>query len=805
MSIGGSAFSSGDDVAFHIELDALQAIQTMKDLNAQATSFGEKIDNVTEVIQVAADKWGVSFNNAAISLQEVDAAMAKTGQTASVFGDQASMGWREVKNSADEAGGSFNVINTILGTLTAVLVFQVLQAIQQTFTQAIDLANQYYDALFKINTAQDVMAKGGIQTSQQNLIDMAKQLSDQFGVFSNSEMLEAVGNAALLTREFGFTQDQVKGVVQAASALAIQNNDIANLSNYIEQITRGLTSGTFPASISKLGIDVKASSLEIKAMEESLYGTTKGLSDQQTALASYSVMMEHMNDIMDKFSGYQKTLPGQEEALGASWADLLTQAGTTFAPILEMLIKVANTALQLLSIFQSFSEFMVSKFAAAFVVAYEAMQGHIKSVQDLEDTYNKASADISNKIDILVGKVTDLSNSADTGTVSIDKYAAALAKVQGTPIDLSSLEKSIESINDQMTQLTDKFNISQDRAQEDFNTSQTRKLQDYQNSVAQTITDYNNKRADIEQKYRDNEIIAEEKYQQQLDALREKYLFDLEGALRARDATQVLRLQEQYKMNQDNLQDEEELRKKTDATNLQEQLTAAKTAEDQKLQQEAASFKLDQQRAEEDFKTKQDRAAQDYQDQLDQLKANEDAKIKEEADALGQQFDLNQQGVDAIYKMLESYYGPNGQFDQLYKYSSDSAVATAKFIAQMMQTIAQQIAGASKVSGTGSGTVGTPQPQDGATGGGSNRRASGGLDIANSPTTLTFGEAGPEAHLFIPLDGSSSLPSSISNLGGSGGKVGIEITLSPDLEHRITENTLSKTGDIITKVRRSNK
>jgi hypothetical protein len=49
------------------------------------------------------------------------------------------------------------------------------------------------------------------------------------------------------------------------------------------------------------------------------------------------------------------------------------------------------------------------------------------------------------------------------------------------------------------------------------------------------------------------------------------------------------------------------------------------------------------------------------------------------------------------------------------------------------------------------------------------------------------------------------LPSSIGGSGGSGGKVGIEITLSPDLEHRITENTLSKTGDIITKVRRSSK
>jgi len=47
-----------------------------------------------------------------------------------------------------------------------------------------------------------------------------------------------------------------------------------------------------------------------------------------------------------------------------------------------------------------------------------------------------------------------------------------------------------------------------------------------------------------------------------------------------------------------------------------------------------------------------------------------------------------------------------------------------------------------------------------------------------------------------------------SNLGGgsggnSGGNVQIELLLSPDLESRIVKNTLTKTGQIITKVQRS--
>lgn len=82
--------------------------------------------------------------------------------------------------------------------------------------------------------------------------------------------------------------------------------------------------------------------------------------------------------------------------------------------------------------------------------------------------------------------------------------------------------------------------------------------------------------------------------------------------------------------------------------------------------------------------------------------------------------------------------------------------------------------------------------------------------IANRPTLVEFGEAGMEMATFTPIGRTgrdvNKLFSNVSmggESGGSGGKIGIELLLSPDLEARITHNTLNKTAEIITRVQRN--
>jgi len=93
--------------------------------------------------------------------------------------------------------------------------------------------------------------------------------------------------------------------------------------------------------------------------------------------------------------------------------------------------------------------------------------------------------------------------------------------------------------------------------------------------------------------------------------------------------------------------------------------------------------------------------------------------------------------------------------------------------------------------------------------GGMGGYAQGGTVIANRPTKAIFGEAGLEMATFTPLSRKGTDVNKIfSNLSGGGsgdgsGKVQIELLLSPDLESRIVKNTLTKTGQIVTKINRS--
>jgi hypothetical protein len=88
--------------------------------------------------------------------------------------------------------------------------------------------------------------------------------------------------------------------------------------------------------------------------------------------------------------------------------------------------------------------------------------------------------------------------------------------------------------------------------------------------------------------------------------------------------------------------------------------------------------------------------------------------------------------------------------------------------------------------------------------------AEGGTIVANRPTTVTFGENNEwEAASFTPIGRTGKDVNKIfSQLGkgsadGMGGMVTIALDLSPDLEARITNNTMTKTARIITQVRRT--
>ena len=83
--------------------------------------------------------------------------------------------------------------------------------------------------------------------------------------------------------------------------------------------------------------------------------------------------------------------------------------------------------------------------------------------------------------------------------------------------------------------------------------------------------------------------------------------------------------------------------------------------------------------------------------------------------------------------------------------------------------------------------------------------ASGGAMIASRPTTAVFGEGGePELAVFLPLSKlkAPTARSSLTSNGGAGGKIKLEVLLSPDLEARIIQQAANNVAATITRIQR---
>jgi hypothetical protein len=113
----------------------------------------------------------------------------------------------------------------------------------------------------------------------------------------------------------------------------------------------------------------------------------------------------------------------------------------------------------------------------------------------------------------------------------------------------------------------------------------------------------------------------------------------------------------------------------------------------------------------------------------------------------------------------------------------------------MLNSIAGAMGGGSG-GGTKPGTAGGNQPR---------QFASGGAMIASRPTTAVFGEGGePELAVFLPLSKlrSPSAKTSLNAGGGVGGRIKLDVTLSPDLEARIVQQVSDNVATTITRIQR---
>jgi hypothetical protein len=786
-------------VAWIAEIRAQMANDELRRLSANAEKTSKKMDGVTK------------------QAKRTEQSMRKGGK------------------AAKEYSHSLNAVRIAAGALVAMGLFRTIQFIEESMRKASETAIQFETSLFRLANVERILSESGVEVSMDGLKKGIQEVKEILPIFSEADITQQISLIGIMTKEMGVQEDQIINIAKAIGVLNVRSGEQEDLLATTQKVLTAMVAPT-GRGIASLGLDFGQANLEAVAFANGVLKAGESFADltkNEKDLLKIAVLLESTGEELSTIEDFLKTNTGALAEQSAEWEDTLRIIGqglngikAASAPFVISFLKFLQdgvNGLKAIFVLLQAVESGFIAFATAISVFFQDPIGFIQNidtfadaisgafVESLRDGFKKMFSsvvpdDAPKWFQDVFGRFEE---DVDTATVSVDELGNSIQDVSEIE-GFNKLAEDLENFQDKIDKLNSDFELKMGRMLEDFNLKQERLQLDYQRKRADIIRDFNNRIAKKQQEYRQKESNEEAKFQERMRQLREKFLFNLDDALRARDARQVLRLQRQYQMEKQNLINEHALRKKDSQQQQQEELADLAAQRDERLRQLAEEHAIRMRREQEDYQIRKQRAELDHQRDLEDIRRRIDERLMEFARAIGEEYNLNEQGVNALYNLLQQYYGPDGAIDGLYKYSYDSLIQRSKAMVQRMNQVIQMAAQMQQaVASAGMGFfpvssqstakfTGAQRPNLGP-------QARGGTYLATSPTQATFGEAGPELATFTPLSkiGSGGRASGgIGGIPGMGGDLQLSILLSPDLEAKIVRTSLENVSATIESVQR---
>ena len=349
-------------------------------------------------------------------------------------------------------------------------------------------------------------------------------------------------------------------------------------------------------------------------------------------------------------------------------------------------------------------------------------------------------------------------------------------------------------------------------------------LKDLQNKE-DLETQYQQKLEDANRKYRENEWKAERDFQEKMRRLKEEFLFDLDDALRERDAKQILRLIRRYNLDKQQLERQGKLDQEERDQKYQDEIEDIKKWRDRRLQELAIEHqrRLDQialqaERERKQAEVDRERARLEELADLEKARAERATKYDELITEITTKFQTDL--LDVMSTAFKSFSDLNTAEAQILQNVFVDAFQAMVDAGEMTVTQMEELANSSLVqvqrlmearqalmAALGTSLSLNPELKTpGATSGDIPNYAQGGAFVTSQPTRILVGEGGePELVTITPfsqIPNPSNLAGALPTLGGggvgnNGGSMRLEVYLSPDLQYRIIDSTLGEVAKIM--------
>lgn len=721
-----------------------------------------------------------NFKASADAADQYNAAIQRIEITSDTSANAATKVKVVLKDTGDAAKQATPQVNSfsqgLQSVATAIIGVLSVQKITQFLTEAGTAALDYSQALFKLDISVRALQRNGMDTTIKSWTDEIKTLGDQFQVFSNIDIANALGQSALMGREFGLTQDQMIDLTKTAMIFSeVTGRD---LTGAIQAVTYFIDTG-YTKSIRGLGVAISQGVLSQRALSMGFVQAYKDLDPLNQAQVRFAELTAQTSVLVNDSGLYLQTWAGKMAKASTDSKNAMTDLGKSVAPVMVLIQQGWAWFLQHLQtgikfgedLYIDFLSFITGWFAAFSYMWSEfgdLIYGKI-SFKDLfanmQEAFDSGFSNMYQKMH----KLFDATSDAATDALIAQQAADA------------QLKANIKQFDADVAQLVSDYNDKAVKEETDYQRKMTDLKTKYDNDVKNINLDFARREADARTSAHNDQLAGEEAFQEKLLELREQYLYNLDDAVRARDARKVLDLNRQYNLELAQEQRQQAIKRHDDEENLKYQLALL----EQERQQQLADRALQLQQDRDDAKAARDQHLQD-------LKDEEAIKLKDMLTGFLAENTMTKQAMDQMYEIMKKYIGPGGAVEGLYNYMMDYVSS-----ALMKLAVANGVAASQSWA---IGKAATPTIRQGSgSGQGVPGYAEGGSVIASTPTAAIFGEAGPELATFTPLSRAGANVGKLTGNvpGGSGGKATISINLGAGLVGQIVDNAMGEVATVL--------
>lgn len=706
-------------------------------------------------------------------------------------------------------------------------IFAMVMRLINGFQELIRVGEEYSMVIYRLGVSINQLQRRGMDITIASEVELIKELSKQYTTFSTKGVIGAVAAVQMLTRNFGFNQEQIRKTIELSMDLAlVQGKDVAETA---KQLALFYSSG-YGEGLQHAGLAVNRMTVLNEAHRMGLKKSYMQLTEVERATAAYNLVTRQSADLHEDAVKIQESLIGKIKEQRSSIENVTNEIALKALPVELAWLKIK------LALFEATNKLIrQGELSKEYREANnlnrlqfnrpEGEQEFIdKQLKDEHDQWEKMLSETLNVNPDLNLDLGDDQAAADAVAKLGDLITEAWNDLQAAQADHNLKEQELAQENaDKLVDIANDAADERVQAYADY----AKDVENIEKDLAQTIADYQLDASrdavdldrdyqlaqqDANRKYHEEEIKAERDYQERMRRLREEFLFDLEDALRERDALQVLRLIRRYKLDveqekrageeaakerRDNYQQElDDLRRKHEEQerqnqiSLQRQIDDAKAASEQKLQdaKDAWIAKSDAIDAKEQENLEKEKSAYIVR----QLELDKDLKERQDKilAAFGVEIGTTGTSLDQVAQLFTAYLGSQGVvasvIDEYVAKISEAAIKTDENVQKMIASIqALQAIAAGTGLDLNSFLQGQSAPDI-------SKFASGGSMVATKPTMAIFGEAGPELATFTPLSKMNS-----NGSGEGGGRGTLEISLAPGLIGEIVDNALGEVAVVM--------